>query len=95
MNQILSILRTDFYKQGHADQYDSSIEKLVSYYTPRISHLKDINEVPVIGLQAFIKDVLIEDFNKNFFKRPLSEVIKEYEFVIESTMGKNRISSKK
>lgn len=95
MNQILSILRTDFYKQGHADQYDPSIEKLVSYYTPRMSRLKDINEVPVIGLQAFIKDVLIEDFNKNFFQRPLNEVIKEYEFVIESTMGKNCVSSKK
>lgn len=31
--------------------------------------------------------------NENFFNRPLEEVIAEYEFVISSTMGADRVNS--
>ena len=92
---MISILLTDFYKQVHAEQYDSSITKLVSYYTPRTSRFKDINEVPVIGIQAFIKEYLIDHFNENFFNKPIENVLQEYIIVIAQTMGQNRINSQK
>ena len=95
MYNITSILLTDFYKQCHAEQYDSRIKKLVSYYTPRASRFKEIEEIPVIGIQSFIKEYLIDHFNENFFNRPLSSVIAEYEFIIGETMGHNRVNSQK
>lgn len=33
--------------------------------------------------------------NENFFNHPLEEVIAEYEFVISSTMGVDRVNSDK
>lgn len=80
-------LLTDFYKQCHAEQYDPSITKVVSYYVPRKTSIPEFDKVVVFGIQAFIEEYLIEYMNENFFNRPLEEVIAEYEFVISSTMG--------
>lgn len=91
MIDLQTILLADFYKTVHADQYDPKITKLVSYYVPRMSRFKNINSVPVIGIQSFIKEYLIEHFNTYFFKRPLSEIISEYTDVITQTMGVNRL----
>lgn len=92
---ISSVLLTDFYKQCHAEQYDPTITKLVSYYTPRMSRLRGVDSVPVVGLQAFIIEYLIDHFNKNFFERNLTDVMEEYEFIITKTMGANRVNSEK
>lgn len=89
------ILLTDFYKQCHAEQYDPSITKVVSYYVPRKTRIPEFNKVVVFGIQAFIKEYLIEYMNETFFNRSLDEVIAEYEFVISSTMGANRVNSDK
>ena len=92
---ISSVLLTDFYKQCHAEQYNPTITKLVSYYTPRMSRLRGVDSVPVVGLQAFIMEYLIDHFNKNFFERNLTDVMEEYEFIITKTMGANRVNSEK
>ena len=90
-----SILLTDFYKQCHAEQYDPRIRRLVAYYTPRSSRIKGVGRVPVIGVQAFIKEYLIDHFNENFFCQPLCEIIGDYEYTIRETMGDNRVNSEK
>lgn len=41
------ILLTDFYKQCHAEQYDPSITKVVSYYVPRKTRIPEFNKVVV------------------------------------------------
>ena len=88
-------LLTDFYKQDHQRQYDPSITKVVSYYVPRKTSIPEFDKVVVFGIQAFIEEYLIEYMNENFFNRPLEEVIAEYEFVISSTMGADRVNSDK
>ena len=41
------------------------------------------------GLQAFCKTYLINYFNENFFNRPESEVVKEYQRYMDFTLGNN------
>ena len=90
MVNLQSILLCDFYKAAHCVQYDSRITKLVSYYVPRMSRFKDIQAIPVIGIQSFIKEYLIENFNTHFFNRSIGELKEEYDTIINATMGPNR-----
>lgn len=87
---MISILLCDFYKAVHCGQYDPKITKLVAYYVPRMSRFKDITEIPVIGIQAFIKEYLIDHFNQNFFWRDIDDLKLEYDWIINQTMGSNR-----
>lgn len=87
---MISILLCDFYKAVHCGQYDPKITKLVAYYVPRMSRFKDITEIPVIGIQAFIKEYLIDHFNQNFFWRDINDLKSEYDWIINETMGTNR-----
>lgn len=80
------LLLTDFYKTIHHLAYVPKLEYLVSYWTPRKSRYDDCDEVVVFGLQGFLKEYFIEYFNKHFFNRPLSEIVKEYKRYIQNTM---------
>lgn len=90
MIDLQSILLCDFYKACHCAQYDPRITQLVSYYVPRMSRFKDIQAIPVIGIQSFIKEYLIENFDEYFFDRPIEELKEEYDTIINATMGLNR-----
>ena len=87
---MISILLCDFYKAVHCGQYDPKITKLTAYYVSRMSRFKDITEIPVIGIQAFIKEYLIDHFNQNFFWRDIDDLKSEYDWIINETMGPNR-----
>lgn len=64
----MAILLSDTYKQIHNKIYPKGLTKLVSYWTPRRSMLKNQNKMVFFGLQAFIEEYLIDYFNKNFFE---------------------------
>ena len=68
---------TDFYKFAHQGQYDPSINKLVSYGTPRGCRLPGKDYVINFGIQSFCKEYLIEHFNQNFFSRSIESVTSE------------------
>jgi nicotinic acid phosphoribosyltransferase len=89
MTKYNPLLLIDFYKACHAEQYPQGLTRMVSYYTPRMSRLSDIDEVTLFGLQGFIKEYLIEGFNDNFFNRPEEEVMNEYERIMFYTLGRN------
>lgn len=89
-----TVLLSDFYKQGHNRQQDESITKLVSYYTPRMTRIPD-TEVTCFGVQAFIKEYLIEEFNENFFKQDINAIIRDYNNVIDSCFGLSATDSSK
>ena len=78
------ILLTDFYKVHHKFMYPEGITKIYSNLTARKSRMKDVNSIVFFGLQYFIKEYLIDKFNKEFFQKPLEEVIKEYKFAINT-----------
>ena len=89
------LLLIDFYKATHAEQYPKNLTKMVSYYTPRMSRLKDIDKITAFGFQYFIKEYLIDSFNNNFFNRPKVEVVREYERVLDATLGKGSYDATK
>lgn len=89
MYKINPLLESDFYKQVHWNQYPKGVTKVVSYFTPRMSRLSCVGENKLImfGLQSFIKEFLIEDFQENFFSRPKNEIIEEYEHIMDNALG--------
>lgn len=89
------MLLIDFYKAVHSDMLPKEIEKSVSYFTPRMSRVKMWDSVVMFGLQAFIKTYLIEYFNREFFEKPLEEVIGEYDRVLNAALGAGAFHSEK
>ena len=81
------LLLCDFYKTTHSRQYPKDMTKVVSYFTPRMSRI-NCDKVAVFGLQGFIKTFLTDYFERNFFSRPLEEVVGEYSRILSMTLGK-------
>jgi len=73
-----SALLVDGYKTSHPFQYPKGTELVVSNYTARKSRLEGIDEIVFFGLQYYLKEYLIEHWNKTFFHRPKKEVREEY-----------------
>ena len=83
MLEISPLLNSDGYKQSHYKCYSPHTATVYSTWTPRKSRMDGINEVVVFGVQYFIKDFLIESFDKNFFSRPKEEVLSEFKRVMK------------
>lgn len=82
------MLLSDYYKTDHRRQYPSDTEVIYSNFTPRNSRIDGVNHVVVFGLQYFLKEFLINRFNKDFFCRPFDQVVNEYQRVMDYTLGK-------
>lgn len=80
------MLATDFYKTIHHLAYVPNMEYLVSYWTPRMSRIDDIDKIVMFGMQSLIKKHLMVYFHINFFNRPWDDVEAEYKRVIANTM---------
>ena len=83
MNPIFYI---DFYKVGHVIQYAPGTKQVWSNWTARSSRTGR-NSVVFFRLQYFIKKILIEEFDKNFFSRPWDKIEQGYKEVISKTLG--------
>lgn len=80
------LLLIDFYKAVHAEQYPNKTERIVSYYTPRKTRLKDDKPLVHFGLQYFIKEYLIDWFDNEFFRKPIAKLEDEYRYYVESSI---------
>lgn len=87
MKPFNPLLLTDFYKIGHPFQYPKGTTMVYSNLTARKSRIPGIDKVIFFGLQYFIKEYLIKQFNEGFFDRPKEEVIEEYKRVVANTIG--------
>jgi nicotinamide phosphoribosyltransferase len=76
------ILLTDFYKVHHWRMYPEGTTLVYSNLTPRQSRLEGVSHMVFFGLQYFIKEYLIEKFQKEFFDKSWEEVEKEYKYAI-------------
>lgn len=80
------MLLCDFYKISHKAMYPEGMTKLYSTWTPRSGKFFPESKFVIwFGLQGFIKEYLIEQFDEYFFNRPLEEVIEEYKTVIHNS----------
>lgn len=88
-------LSTDFYKLSHREQYPEGTTKVYSTLTPRSNKYAPwSDEIVFFGLQYFIKEYLIERFNKDFFNQPLEQVLITYEQFVKNTLGKEKVHTK-
>lgn len=90
MSYLAPHLALDFYKTGHRQQYKPGTTKVYSNITARSgkhSNIEGGTGVCFVGLQMFIADYLIDDWNTNFFAQPKDEVVKEYAAVISQGLG--------
>ena len=89
------LLCLDFYKTAHAEQYPQTLTKMVSYYTPRMTRLEDTDKVTMFGLQAFIKEYLVDAFDLFFFWEDWEDVLAEYKRVLNATINTDGVGEKR
>lgn len=76
--KILPILLSDSYKQFHFKMYPENMTMLFSNMTPRSYKRMGCEKSVWFGLQYYMKEYLINQWNELFFKVPLDVVLKEY-----------------
>lgn len=76
--KVLPILNSDSYKQFHFMMYPEGMVKLYSNMTPRSFDRLGCSHAVWFGLQYYIKEYLIDQWDHLFFNRPLSSVVGEY-----------------
>lgn len=86
----------DFYKADHRRQYPEGTEYVYANFTPRSARLATVaegfdNRVVFIGLQGFIKRVLIEEWDREFFSKNKADVIAKYKRRMDSSLGEGAI----
>lgn len=72
------ILLTDTYKIHHHNMYPAGTTMIYSNFTPRKSRIKGIESVVFFGLQHFMKEYLVKQYNENFFHCDIDDIIKQY-----------------
>lgn len=93
-NNLNPMLVADFYKLAHRALYPDNTQLVYSTWTPRASRIAGVDKVVAFGMQAFIKNYLIEFFNSNFFNKPKAEIVTEYNRVVKYTLGVQEPDSK-
>ena len=72
------LTQIDFYKADHRSQYPAGTTTVFSNWTPRGSRIDGIDKVVFFGLQYFVKEYLIDRWQRDFFDRPKTEVLERY-----------------
>ena len=100
------LLQTDFYKTSHYKMYPEGTSKIYSNLTPRKSRLPGVNHIVVFGIQYFILEYLIRQWNSSFFhylkteseavneankKIAKERVLSRYKRIMDATLGKDRV----
>lgn len=87
------ITATDFYKLDHRRQYPKGTERVYSNFTARSTRLGGADSVVFFGLQHFLQDKLTDLANQTFFGRPRSDVLYDYQRMLDSCLGPNEIGT--
>jgi nicotinamide phosphoribosyltransferase len=92
--EITPILLKDGYKVGHIFQYPSDTIEVYSNLTPRNSRRGDdsLGGVVFFGLNYFIKEYLLDQFEKNFFGKSRDEIERLYKRRIDNYLGPDAIT---
>ena len=74
--------------------YSPNMTLLYSNLTPRKSRIPGVEKMVFFGLQYFIKEYLINQWDELFFKKPIEEVIVNYAHFITLTLGTKEVEIK-
>ncbi len=90
----------DAYKLSHKGFMDEATEVIYSNLTPRTAKYLPVfkglydDKAVFFGLQYFIKDFLIKDWNELFFSQPKEKVIAKFKRRCDTFLGKDSVSMK-
>jgi len=88
MNPLMLI---DFYKADHRRQYPEGTELVYSNFTPRKSRQEGNDKLVFFGLQYFVKEYLVKQWNEGFFNIPKEKVVADYKRRMDNALGKDSI----
>jgi nicotinamide phosphoribosyltransferase len=79
----------DSYKVNHKDQYAAGTTKIYSNFTARSGKNQNVptDGICFVGLQHFILDYLIEDWDYSFFTRSIDRVVNSYQRRVSNIVG--------
>ncbi len=81
----------DFYKADHRRQYPEGTELVYSNFTPRKSRQEGNDKLVFFGLQYFVKEYLVKQWNEGFFNVPKEKVVADYKRRMDNALGKDSI----
>lgn len=84
------LMLIDFYKADHRRQYPEGTELVYSNFTPRKPRVANENLV-FFGLQYFVKEYLVRQWNEGFFSLPKEQVVADYKRRMDNALGKDSI----
>lgn len=88
---INPLMLIDFYKADHRRQYPEGTELVYSNFTPRKSRLEGNENLVFFGLQYFIKEYLVKQWNEGFFNVPKEKIVADYKRRMDNALGKDSI----
>lgn len=83
----LAATQLDSYKIGHKDQYPEGTTLVYSNFTARSGKLSNVvnsKGIFFVGLQYFIIDYLIDEWNDSFFSKNKNEVVGNYSNLVKT-----------
>lgn len=90
------LTQADFYKLSHKKFMVDGATKIYANFTARSGKYAkwadDKKRVVFAGLQHFIKEFLIEEWNREFFNKPKAEVIAKFKRRVETSLGVGAVS---
>lgn len=91
-----AILLTDGYKLDHRRQYPEGTEYVYSNWTPRsCAYFPEAEEGAVVfGIQYFIKEYLMKQFQENFFNKPKDVAVAEFRRRVDTFLGPDNVGTK-
>jgi nicotinamide phosphoribosyltransferase len=81
----------DGYKCDHRRQYPDNTEIIFSNLTARSTRRPNTDKVVFAGLQYFVKEYLIKQWDENFFHKPIDEVMEKFRNRINNYLGPNDV----
>lgn len=91
-----TILLTDGYKLDHRRQYPEGTQYVYSNWTPRsCQYFPEAKDGAVVfGIQYFIKEYLMKQFQENFFNKPKEIAVSEFRRRVDTFLGPNGVGTK-
>jgi nicotinamide phosphoribosyltransferase len=94
---IFPLHAADFYKVGHLAQYQEGTELVYSNFTARGDRLANMlpsfdHKVVFFGLRGTIREILIDLWDEQFFKRPKDEVVGRFMRRMDTALGPGAVS---
>lgn len=81
----------DGYKVDHRRQYPKGTQKIVSNLTARSTRRPNTKKVVFAGLQYFVQEYLINQWQKEFFDKPIDEILNRFNRRINNYLGPNSV----